>query len=144
MGFMTVDESTYMPINGFTTVDLGCERGNNAYYPVQKTESFENANYFLKLFEQLWNDKKKLQEVTDVVIENISAAYRENAPEYIYFVALYNISYCVKRKTACNSHAHSEIVTDGFAFTLRKTVGMTQKPTISGAVVRDGRLELPA
>ena len=24
MGFMTVDESTYMPINGFTTVDLGC------------------------------------------------------------------------------------------------------------------------
>ena len=52
-------------------------------------------------------------------------------------------SYCVKRKTACNSHAHSEIVTDGCAFTLRKTVGMTQKPTISGAVVRDGRLELP-
>ena len=34
------------------------------------TSSFENANYFLKLFEQLWNDKKKLQEVTDVVIEN--------------------------------------------------------------------------
>lgn len=94
MGFMTVDESTYMPINGFTTVDLGCERGNNAYYPVQKTESYENANYFLKLFEQLWNDKNRLQEVTDVVIENISAAYRENAPEYIYSVALYNIFKC--------------------------------------------------
>lgn len=91
MGFMTVDGSTYMPINGFTTVDLGCERGNNAYYPVQKTESYENANYFLNLFEQLWNDKKKLQEVTDVVIENITAAYRENPPEYIYFFALYNI-----------------------------------------------------
>lgn len=93
MGFMTVDESTYMPINGFTTVDLGCERGNNAYYPVQRTECFENANYFLKLFEQLWNDKKKLQEVTTIVIENISAAYRENSPEYIYFVALYNITF---------------------------------------------------
>ena len=91
MGFMTVDESTYMPINGFTTVDLGCERGNNAYYTVMKTESFENANHYIKLFEQLWNDKKKLQEVTDIVIENISAAYRENSPEYIYFVALYNI-----------------------------------------------------
>ncbi len=91
MGFMTVDESTYMPINGFTTVDLGCERGNNAYYPVQKTESFENAQYFIKLFEQLWNDKKRFQEVTDVIMENITAAYRENAPEYIYFFALYNI-----------------------------------------------------
>ena len=81
MGFMTVDESTYMPINGFTTVDLGCERGNNAYYTVMKTESFENTNHYIKLFEQLWNDKKRLQEVTDIVIENISAAYRENAPE---------------------------------------------------------------
>ena len=30
-GFITVGESTYMPINGFTTVDLGCERGNNVY-----------------------------------------------------------------------------------------------------------------
>ena len=91
MGFMNVDESTYLPLNGFTTVDLGCERGNNAYYPVNRMESFENANYYLKLFEQVWNDKKKLQDVTDVVIENISAAYRENSPEYIYFVALYNI-----------------------------------------------------
>ena len=91
MGFMTVDESTYAPISGFTTVDLGCERGNNAYYTVMKTESFENANHYIKLFEQLWNDKKMLQEVTDIVIENISAAYRENSPEYIYFVALYNI-----------------------------------------------------
>lgn len=91
MGFLNADESTYMPINGFTTVDLGCERGNNAYYPVQKTKTQENGKYFLNLFEQLWNDKKKLQEVTDVVLESISTAYRENPPEYIYFVALYNI-----------------------------------------------------
>lgn len=90
-GFMTVDQSTYMPINGFTTVDLGCERGNNAYYPVQKTESYENAKYFLNLFEQIWNDKKKLQEVTDTVIDSISAAYQENSPEFIYFFILYNI-----------------------------------------------------
>ena len=30
-GFMAVDESTYMPISGFTTVDLSCERGNIRY-----------------------------------------------------------------------------------------------------------------
>ncbi len=91
MGFITVDENTYMPINGFTTVDLGCERGNNAYYFVQKTESHENSQYYIRMFDQLWNDKKKLREVTDIVLENITAAYRENAPEYIYFFALYNI-----------------------------------------------------
>ena len=91
MGFITVDESTYMPINGFTTVDLGCERGNNAYYPVQKTDAQENSRYFLKLFEELWNDKSRLQDVTDLVLDNISTAYRENAPDFIYFFTLYNI-----------------------------------------------------
>ena len=62
-----------------------------SYYSVQKTESYENGKYFINLFEQLWNDKKRLQDVTDIVIESITAAYRENAPEYIYFFALYNI-----------------------------------------------------
>ena len=91
MGFMTVDESTYMPLNGFTTVDLGCERGNNAYYPVQRTEGYENGQYFLRLFEEIWNDKRKLQDVTDIVMESISTAYKENSPDFIYFFTLYNI-----------------------------------------------------
>lgn len=91
MGFMTVDQHTYMPISGFTTVDLGCERGNNAYYLVQKTDSIENSSLYIKLFDELWNDPDRLQEVTDIVIESITTAYRENAPDFIYFLALYNI-----------------------------------------------------
>ncbi|KGN02124.1 helicase [Clostridium novyi A str. 4570] len=91
MGFMNVDESTYMPFNAFTTVDLGCERGNNVYNIVQKTESFENAGKFLKLFDTIWKDKNKLTDVTEEVIEGIEEAYRENAPEYLYFFTLYNI-----------------------------------------------------
>ena len=74
MGFINVDDSNYMPINGFTTVDLGCERGNNAYTFIQKTGSpFSQA--YLELFENLWNDSARMQEVTDEVIENISTAY---------------------------------------------------------------------
>lgn len=91
MGFMTVDRHTYMPISSFTTVDLGCERGNNAYYLVQKTDSTENSGLYIKLFDELWNDPDRLQEVTDIVIESITTAYRENAPDFIYFLALYNI-----------------------------------------------------
>ena len=90
MGFINLDDKNYMPINGFTTVDLGCERGNNAYNMVQKTETpFSTA--YIELFEGLWNDDVKLQEVTDEVIENITAAYNENSPDFIYFVTLYNI-----------------------------------------------------
>lgn len=90
MGFINVDDKNYMPINGFTTVDIGCERGNNAYNMVQKTEAPVSTAY-LELFESLWNDNTKLQEVTDEVIENITAAYNENSPDFIYFVTLYNI-----------------------------------------------------
>ena len=90
MGFINADDKSYMPINGFTTVDLGCERGNNAYNVVQKTES-PMSNLYLKLFDDLWNDKTKMQEVTEEVIDNITAAYNENSPDFIYFVTLYNI-----------------------------------------------------
>ena len=90
MGFINLDEKNYMPITGFTTVDFGCERGNNAYNMVQKTEApFSTA--YIDLFDNLWKDNSKLQEVTDEVIDNITAAYNENSPDFIYFVTLYNI-----------------------------------------------------
>lgn len=90
-GFINVDESTYLPIDGFTTVDLGCERGNNAYSFVIRQESYENGRHFLNLFEQVWNDTKKMQDVTDLILESISTAYKENSPDFIYFFTLYNI-----------------------------------------------------
>lgn len=90
MGFMNVDEKNYMPILGFTTVDLGCERGNNAYNMVQKTE-VPSSTAYLDLFNSLWNDSTRMQVVTEEVIDSITAAYNENSPDFIYFVTLYNI-----------------------------------------------------
>ncbi len=90
-GFMTVDETSYSGLQGFTTVDLGCKRGNNAYYPITKMENYNESQYFLSTFKNLWLDQNKLQDVTDFVIENMSVAYNENAPDFIYFFTLYNI-----------------------------------------------------
>lgn len=90
MGFINVDDTSYMPINSFTTVDLGIERGNNAYYMIQKSSKPMSENY-LRLFEEIWHDKSRLQEVTDKVIESITTVYNENSPDYLYFVTLYNI-----------------------------------------------------
>ena len=93
-GFMTVaatsEEVAYMPMNGFTTVDIGCERGNNSYNMVNRMEAPFSTQY-MQLFESLWNDKNKMQDVTDVIISNISTAYNENSPEFIYFMTLYNV-----------------------------------------------------
>lgn len=49
------------------------------------------STQYIQLFDTLWNDKDKLQDVTDVVIENITTAYNENSPELIYFITLYNV-----------------------------------------------------
>lgn len=93
-GFMTVTGPTsnvaYMPISGFTTVDIGCDRGNNSYNMTNRFEAPFSTQY-IQLFESLWNDKKKLQDVTDVVIENITTAYNENSPEFIYYMTLYHV-----------------------------------------------------
>ena len=87
-GFVIVDtkqeQYVYMPVNGFTTVDIGCERGNNTYNIINRIEQPFTQEY-IKLFDFIWNDKEKLQDVTDMVIENISSAYNENSPELIYF-----------------------------------------------------------
>ena len=90
MGFATVDDKAYMPITGFTTVELGCERGDNAYTMINKFEAPFSRQY-LELFDQVWNDNSKMQVVTDRVLDNITNAYKENAPDFLYFVTLYNI-----------------------------------------------------
>lgn len=90
MGFLCVDDKAYNPIQGFTTVDLGCERGNNAYTMIQKMPAPFSTSY-LQLFDQLWNDTARMQEVTEEVIDTITAAYNENSPDFIYFFTLYNI-----------------------------------------------------
>lgn len=93
-GFMTVDSKeekvAYMPLNGFTTVDIGCDRGNNAYNMTNRMESPFTEQY-MQIFDSIWNDKNKLQDVTDIVIENITSAYNENSPEFFYFMTLFHV-----------------------------------------------------
>lgn len=93
-GFMTVDnaeeQSAYMPINGFTTVDIGCERGNNSYNMVNRMEA-PFATQYIQLFDTIWNDREKVQDVTETIIANIATAYNENSPEFIYFMLLYHV-----------------------------------------------------
>ena len=88
-GQMVVDQVGYTPIDGFTTVELGCEKGNSISTTIVKDESL--AKTLLSAFDEIWNESKMLQDVTDEVIDNITAAYTENSPDFIYFVTLYNI-----------------------------------------------------
>ncbi len=94
MPFMSVQNSeqdaAYSPLMNFTTADLGADRGHNAYSTTTKVYS-PQAQHFIDTFESVWNDDEKIADVTESVLENITAAYKENSPELIYFAALYNI-----------------------------------------------------
>ena len=93
-GFLNVknegDLYTYMPFNEFTTTELGCERGNNIFQLIQRMPS-PMSDAYLKNFNDFWEDSENFTDVTNAIIENIENVYRENSPDFIYFVTLYNI-----------------------------------------------------
>ncbi|MCA0211897.1 MAG: DEAD/DEAH box helicase family protein [Proteobacteria bacterium] len=84
-------ENIYTPLHGFTAVDLGYQRGNAVSNIVQKVDEPQYAAYYLNLFNLIWNDAEKLDDVTAQVCDHIASVYQENSPESIYFLMLYNI-----------------------------------------------------
>ena len=81
---------TYMPVDAFTTADIGCERGDYMTNFVTRLENPASAE-FLSMFDSVWNDAERLSDVTEDVIDMIASVYQENPPELIYFMTLYNI-----------------------------------------------------
>lgn len=85
------DTGVYLPMNGFTTSELGCERSASRNSLINRLDA-PAARAYLQLFDGIWNNHAKpVQDVTDILIEHISHAYNENAPEFLYFVVLYNL-----------------------------------------------------
>lgn len=92
-GFMQVSDSesrSYAPFNEFTTTELGLDRGNSLYSMVQSSPS-PFAEEYLKIFNAQWNNSEKFTDVTERILEYIETVYKENSPDYIYFITLYNI-----------------------------------------------------
>ncbi len=81
----------YMPVNGFTSVDLGYEKDNMMIQGIVKSDEESFTKLFFNQFKNVWNDSEKLEDVTQSIADYISSAYTDNSPEFIYFVTLYNI-----------------------------------------------------
>lgn len=90
--FAIVDDgATYLPLHGFTSADLGYERGNAVSNMVTKVDEAPMTAQYVQLFDQIWHNPDQLDDVTDVVHDHIAAIYAENSPERIYFLILYNL-----------------------------------------------------
>ena len=81
----------YMPLHGFTAVDLGYQQGDAVSNIVNRLDEAAHTATYLQLFDQIWSDPDKLEDVTDVICDHIASVYQENSPERIYFLILYNI-----------------------------------------------------
>ena len=68
-----------MPLHGFTAVDLGYQQGNAVSNMVNRMDEPPSPHHF-NLFDQIWNDKDKLEDVTDLLCDHIASVYQENSP----------------------------------------------------------------
>jgi superfamily II DNA or RNA helicase len=82
---------TYMPISGFTAVDLGYQKGDAVSNLVTRIDDAAHTQVYLQLFNQIWNDEDKVSDVTAAICDHIESVYQENSPERIYFQILYNL-----------------------------------------------------
>ena len=81
----------YMPLSGFTAVDLGYQKGDAVSNFVTRFDDPNHTQMYLQLFDQIWADPEKVKDVTAAICDNIESVYQENSPERIYFMMLYNI-----------------------------------------------------
>ena len=83
--------AVYMPLHGFTAVDLGYQQGNAVSNFVNKMDEPVATRTFLALFDQIWQDTEKLTDITDLIRDHIASVYKENSPQRIYFLMLFSI-----------------------------------------------------
>ncbi|HIF5512713.1 TPA: helicase-related protein [Pasteurella multocida] len=81
---------TYFPIQGFNPAGLGYEKSDATSNFSTRFEG-QFSQQYLQLFNQIWHDHEKIEDVTPQIIQHIASVYQENDPERIYFLMLYHI-----------------------------------------------------
>ncbi len=81
----------YLGIDEFSSTGFGYKRDNNVLKLITKIKDGNFSDECLKKFNQVWENSEVLKEVTEKVLEYIGTLYRENSPEFIYYLILYHI-----------------------------------------------------
>lgn len=82
------DAVAYLGVRSFSVGALGV--GDHPVTMGVWRQNTDQSRQYLAMFNQMW-ESDALEDVTATVIDNIQAMYRENAPELVYYVALYRI-----------------------------------------------------
>jgi hypothetical protein len=81
----------YNGIDEFSSAGFGYESDNSILRSIIKSDDYGMSEQFIRDFDEVWNDPKALQDITDEVTEYIANLYKENSPEFIYYLTLFNI-----------------------------------------------------
>ncbi len=85
------DKSTYLGMDEFSSAGFGYKKDDSALRLINKIEDNNTTKEFLKSFNSVWNDENILKDITPEVIAYIDNLYKENSPEFIYYLILYHI-----------------------------------------------------
>ena len=91
--FMTInDRVTYLNVDEFSSAGIGYQKDNTIFNPITKIDdNYDITKQYLDSFNNIWNNSEFLKDITDEVVDYISDLYKENSPEFLYYVILYNI-----------------------------------------------------
>ena len=84
------ESSCIVGSSDFTSGGLGIVSSNK----LDMNSFVKNSIYTQQMiaqFDMFWNDKEKAKDVKKYLLESLEVVYKENNPEFIYFVTLYNI-----------------------------------------------------
>jgi len=81
----------YTGINEFSSAGFGYQKDNAILNQIIKTDDADTIQQYSNNFEEIWQDEKVLKDVTAEVTEYIANLYKENSPEFVYYLTLHNI-----------------------------------------------------
>lgn len=81
----------YNGMDEFSSAGFGYENDNAILRNIIKSDDYEMTSQFLKNFDEVWNDESALKNVTEEVSDYVANLYKENSPEFIYYLTLYHI-----------------------------------------------------
>lgn len=63
-----------MPLQGFTAVDLGYQKGNVVSNFINRFDEPTFTQQYLQLFNQVWQDASQVEDVTEMICAHIESA----------------------------------------------------------------------
>lgn len=74
----------------YSSPGLGYSNSSNIYIN-NIVDDIEANTQLLRNFDAIWHNQYALQDVKEQILRRLEVLYKENSPEFIYFVTLYNL-----------------------------------------------------